>query len=269
MIRNNLEKYDYRENLIVDKDNPILIQKAWRDRFSSESHWEAGYGGKAYLSRPNSEDALTWNVFRTLQLAGKNGLEVVSNAFGISKVYRMLFWGCDVENHGEEQQLLNILVRTIDGKHPGTMTEPDLVILTEGEVAFVECKLNQSGKTSPWKARGEGAEKRFKTYAQRFPGLKSVAEWKTVYQLIRQYVFAKSLGDYLGKEPLVIPLVNHKHTGVLSPYYSRLRDDLINSKNTFRNFATWQAVMQIISSSNILDEEPILGTVQRALACAR
>ena len=72
-----LKKYDYRENLVVDRDNSILIQKAWRDRFSNESHWNAGYGGQAYLSRPNSEDALTWNVFRSLQVAGEDGLRVI------------------------------------------------------------------------------------------------------------------------------------------------------------------------------------------------
>ncbi len=115
MIPENLRKYDYRGNLIADKNNPILIQKAWRDRFSSKSHWDAGCGIE-YISKPNSEDALTWNVFRTLQLSGKKGLKIVSNLFNISKVNTMLFWGCDVESYGEGQQLLNILIRTVDGK---------------------------------------------------------------------------------------------------------------------------------------------------------
>lgn len=66
-MTNDLMEYDFRNNLIIDKNNPILIQKAWRDRFSAESHWNAGYGGEAYLSRKNSEDALTWNIFRSLQ----------------------------------------------------------------------------------------------------------------------------------------------------------------------------------------------------------
>lgn len=266
MIPNDLGMYDYRENLIVDKDNPILIQKAWRDRFSSTSHWQAGYGGKAYFSRPHSEDALTWNVFRTLELAGNPGLELVSDFFGISRVHRILFWGCDVENHGEEQQLLNILIRTIDGKHRGTMTEPDLVIVAEEEVVFVECKLNQSGTTSPWKAQGKGAEKRLTTYLDRFPELVSVPQWEAVYQLIRQYVYARSLGECLRKEPLVIPLVNGIHKEVLSPYYSRVKNSPINSENTFRDFAMWQGVMETVSSSSLLYKEPLLLKIQRALA---
>ena len=58
MIPENLKKYDYRKNIIVDENNPILIWKSWRDHSTD---------GQAYLSRPYSKDALTWNVFRSLQ----------------------------------------------------------------------------------------------------------------------------------------------------------------------------------------------------------
>jgi len=269
MIPENLKKYDYRENLIVDKDNPILIQKAWRDRFSGESHWRAGYGGQAYLSKPNSEDALTWNVFRTLQLSGERGLKVISDVFRISEVDKMLFWGCDVEHHGEEQQLLNILIRTIDGKHQGTMTEPDLVIITGREVVFVECKLNQRGNTSPWKSKGKGAEKRMKTYAEEFPEIKSVQDWEVVYQLIRQYVFAKSLSEYLKKKPVVIPLINEKHREILSDYYLKVKHSPLNKKEVFRDFVTWQDLLRMLSTSDLPNKSIISAKIKEALKCAR
>ncbi len=269
MIPENLKKYDYRENLIVDKNNPILIQKAWRDRFSSESHWRAGYGGQAYLSKPNSEDALTWNVFRTLQLSGERGLKVVSDIFKVSRVDKMLFWGCDVEHQGEEQQLLNILIRTIDGKHRGTMTEPDLVIITEREVVFVECKLNQNGSTSPWKAQGRGAEKRLKTYAEIFPEIKSISDWVSVYQLIRQYVFARSLGEYLKKKPVVVPIINEKHKEILSPYYLKVKRSPLNKEYVFRDFVTWQDLLKKLLSSDLPNRDIISAKIEEALIHAR
>jgi len=269
MIPENLKKYDYRENLIVDEDNPILIQKAWRDRFSSKSHWHADYGGQAYLSKPNSEDALTWNVFRTLQLSGKQGFKVVSDIFKTSKVVRILFWGCDVEPHGEEQQLLNILIRTIDGKHQGTMTEPDLVIITDGEVVFVECKLNQNGKASPWKAQGKGAEKRLLTYIEKFPELKSITDWVAVYQLIRQYVYAKSLSEYLKKKPVIIPLINGKHKEILSSYYSKVKESPLNKKDIFHEFVTWQDTFKILSASDLSSKEIVSTKIEEALKHAR
>ena len=48
---------DFRTNLIVDVNNPVLILKAWRDHDTQ---------GRAYLGAPHGEDALTWNVFRSL-----------------------------------------------------------------------------------------------------------------------------------------------------------------------------------------------------------
>lgn len=268
MIPENLRKYDYRGNLIVDENNPILIQKAWRDRFSRKSHWDAGYGGEAYISKPNSEDALTWNVFRTLQLSGKKGLKIVSSLFKISEVNTMLFWGCDVENRGEEQQLLNILIRTVDGKCQGTMTEPDLVVISDKEVVFVECKLNQSGKTSPWKA-GKGAEKRFKIYAREFPELKDIANWKRVYQLIRQYVFAKLMAKHLEKRALVVPLINKAHEKILLPYYLEVKNSAINSEGVFYDFITWQDVAKMLLKFDHPDKEAILMKIQEALKHAR
>ncbi len=154
MIPKNLAQYDFRRNLVADSHNPILIQKAWRDHFAGESFWQPGKdGGKAYLGVANGEDAMTWNVFRSLQIEGQKGLQVVSEVLGLSAVESVLFWGCDVEKHSETQQLLSILIRTIDGQLRGTMTEPDLVLVTKKEVVFVECKLNLNGSQSPWKAQ--------------------------------------------------------------------------------------------------------------------
>jgi len=269
MIPENLKQYDYRQNLIADKDNPILIGKAWRDRFSGESHWRAGYGGQAYLSRPNSEDALTWNTFRSLQLAGKNGLEIISSVFGISRVARILFWGCDVEHFGEEQQMLNILIRIIDGKHQGTMTEPDLILITEQEVAFVECKLNQSSQSSPWEARGEGAAKRFETYKKEFPELEDIGDWRDVYQLIRQYVYSRSLGFHLKKSSLVVPLINEKHKDILLRYYSKLRNHALSAGDIFRDFVTWQDINSAISASDLPNKEMVSTKIKVALEHAR
>jgi len=270
MIPDDLKQYDYRGNIIIDKDNPILVWKAWRDRYSKESHWKVGYGGQAYLSRANSEDALTWNVFRSLQLSKP---ELISKISGISEVEKVLFWGCDVEYHGEEQQILNILIRITDGRYEGTMTEPDLVIITKGEVVFVECKLNQSGKSSPWKApdkkdeaKIDGADKRFAIYKEMLHELMYINDWRNVYQLIRQCVYAKLLSCHLGKKPLVIPIINEKHKDILCPYYSKLRNSTEINKNVFKDFITWQDIRQEISESDLSEKECLLAKIDKALS---
>lgn len=253
MIPDDLKQYDYRNNIIIDKDNPILIWKAWRDHFTD---------GRAYLSVSHSEDALTWNVFRRLQL---NKPELISEIFNISKIERILFWGCDIESRGEEQQILNILIRKTDGKFMGTMTEPDLVIITSKEVVFAECKLNHSGKTSPWKAKGEGWKKRFKVYSGKIQELESIPEndRSDLYQLIRQYVYAKLLSCQLGKEPFVIPIINEKHKDILDNYYSKIKK-YIGVKNVFRDFITWQDIKE--KASHLIE---IQVKIQEALKEAR
>ncbi len=235
---------DYRKNLIVDRDNPILVMKAWRDHFSLRSDAV----GQAYLGRPNGEDALTWNVFRSLERTPSHaGYHVVESLFGVSDVRNLLFWGCDLEHRGDAQNRLSNLIRRVDGRHAGTMTEIDLLIVAEGEVLCVECKLNWSGSGSPYAARGGGAEKRWKTYREECPELADFeGDWRAVYQLLRNYVYAKLLTADLGKLKWgVCPLVNGAHAGGLGAYYTPLRQF---SAERFRPLRTWQDARALIES---------------------
>jgi hypothetical protein len=66
---------DYCENIIVDSGHPILAWKANKERFSPRlftSHIRALYpDGLPRIGSRHSEDALSWNLFHSLQLAGK------------------------------------------------------------------------------------------------------------------------------------------------------------------------------------------------------
>ncbi len=53
---------NFKDNLIVDPDDPLIAGQA--------RNWRYGKGlvkGLSYLGSENSEDALTWNVFKTLE----------------------------------------------------------------------------------------------------------------------------------------------------------------------------------------------------------
>jgi hypothetical protein len=266
MIPDELKEYDFRRNLICDHDNPILIQKAWRDRFSADSHWRAGYGGIAYLSKKNSEDALTWNVFRTLHSYGTEGNALISRVIKSDNIESILFWGCDVTQQSDKQQLLNILIRTIDGRYQGTMTEPDLVIITKSDVLFCECKLNNNGTTSPWKAQGDGAIKRMNGYVTLgFTELNDINNWQPVYQLIRQYVYAKKMAGFLGLKARVLPIINADHKSIFAQYYSILQDSPMNENNIFGNFLTWQDISAQISDSGISGGTIIISKIYQAI----
>jgi len=80
---------DYRDRIIVDWDNPILAFKASRDRYINLPK-QAQYAGLPYLGSSQSEDALTWNVFRTLQKAGR--LDIIADKLGIIQPHGLLLW---------------------------------------------------------------------------------------------------------------------------------------------------------------------------------
>lgn len=248
-----LERLDYRRNIIVDMNNPILVQKAWRDRFSSESHWQHGYGGEAYLSKINSEDALTWNVFRSLQLSDNKHINSISlELFNIHPIETILFWGCNPQEQLDDSQIkLNSLIRLVDGRFQGTMTEPDLVFITKHEVVFIECKLNYNGNQSPWRAQSDGSKKRFEHYkSEYFPDLYKIKDWENVYQLIRNYIYSKLLAELLNKTPLIIPLINKKHDSILTKYYQSMIDF---DQNTCKNIIYWQDIDEYLNEKDFPD----------------
>jgi hypothetical protein len=231
---------DFRDNLIVDRNNPVLVQKAWRDYDRR---------GWAHLGVPHGEDALTWNVFRSLDL-DPAGREVIRRFFGLaSPVEEVLFWGCYLDGETESQQTLGILLRGLDGQQGGTMTEPDLVILTVAEACFVECKAKPT--RFPWVAKAprpgpagagtaavEGEEdeteegeaegaptegqpedekgwtSRWRAYraderiGMTLPSAPTAADW-AVYQLVRNAVYVRLLANKLHKErAIVVSLVS-------------------------------------------------------------
>ena len=66
---------DYKENIVVDPDNRVLAWKASKDRFPPGQFGpeieKAFPEGLPRIGSQHSEDALSWNLFRSLQLAGK------------------------------------------------------------------------------------------------------------------------------------------------------------------------------------------------------
>lgn len=77
---------DYRQRIIVDPDSPILAFKASRDRYTNPSK----YAGLPHLGSWQSEDALTWNVFRSLQKV--SSLDIITNKLGIGQPRGLLLW---------------------------------------------------------------------------------------------------------------------------------------------------------------------------------
>lgn len=206
---------DYRERLIVDPDNPILAFKASRDRYISQSR----YAGLPYLGSWQSEDVVTWNVFRSLQKAGS--LDIITNKIGIGQPRGLLLWTLAPEIDGvnaELQYVAGSLIRRFDGTLRGQVTEPDVIILGATGVGVIECKLSEPDKapTHLWLPELEGefgsVKKRRTIYQNEIPHLIkdgiSNEEIALVYQLVRMAFYAMKLGASYGVVPVVASLAN-------------------------------------------------------------
>ncbi len=75
VTRSGVKVYDdWRDNIIVDADAPPVTWKAKRDTFGAHT----SVPGRSRLASENSEDALSWNLFRTLEKAGR--LDAITHA---------------------------------------------------------------------------------------------------------------------------------------------------------------------------------------------
>lgn len=121
---------DYRNNLIVDPDNVAIRRKAERD---------------PRIAHENSEDALTWNVFRGLQyLKALDGAS--TQLFGTTGPVEAYFWTLSAKGETWQPllQIFGVLEAHISPQ--GQRSEPDLVLVNEKgrRVVFVEAKFGAS-----------------------------------------------------------------------------------------------------------------------------
>ena len=205
---------DYRSRIIIDAENPILAFKASRDRYTNLPN-QAKYAGLPYLGSSESEDAVTWNVFRSLQKA--ESLDIVSELLEIGDTRSLLLWtlapeASDID--AELQYKTGELIRRFDGVFRGQMTEPDVILLGTKGVSIIECKLSEADKAPYhlWEGEHSSVEKRLPVYLGRNPqllkdniGKDDVAQ---VYQLVRMAFYAVELGSEFGVQPIVVSLAN-------------------------------------------------------------
>ncbi|GAI21709.1 unnamed protein product, partial [marine sediment metagenome] len=141
---------DYRENIIIDANHPILVWKANRDRL--RPNWFSANMQKEFprglpkIGSQHSEDALSWNVLRTLQL--NNRVQILTNIFtsglDVRKIY---FWGHDADNRSQNvdseiQDMLNEMEPW--GKNGiRQQTEPDVILRGQHRIVMVESKLGK------------------------------------------------------------------------------------------------------------------------------
>jgi hypothetical protein len=256
---------DFRSRIIVESNSPILAFKANRDRYARGT--QPSYAGLPYLGSQDSEDALTWNVFRGLQKARR--LDIICHDLDIGEPQGMLLWTLAPELDdvsAELQYAVGALIRKFDGILRGQMTEPDVILLGSTGVAIIECKLAQPGSPPShlWEGSPDSVKRRLPIYLQAEPGFlkKDITDVRVVeiYQLVRMAFYALRLGKSFSSTPVVVSLANEKNWHRVIPRLGKSAaqlwdffQDAIETLNLREENRSWQYIRELITGRS-LDE---------------
>jgi hypothetical protein len=118
---------DFKDNLIVESDDPMIASQARNWRYS-----KGIVKGLSYLGSENSEDAMTWNVFKTLEKSNPESW--------FSQIFSQIILDKD-------EQFIDPMLRFWDKYFPPPLrsfpegeTHVDLTIETSNKLIFIEAK---------------------------------------------------------------------------------------------------------------------------------
>jgi len=202
------------------------------------------------IARDNSEDAVTWNVFRFL---GKNNLLVEASLSSIigtaQKSSEIIYWSYSQKENNSWSELNK--ARKEFGESQQRSSEPDVIIKTDNTLFFIEAKLTAGNETVPSDISNS---KKYETGGGNWFSKVFKSDYKTVaiaekkYELLRFWL----LGTWIAKQwDLDFYLVNL----VLS---EREKDiETIFEKHPYENQRmrfiriTWEDIYQQIRNSDL------------------
>lgn len=163
---------DYRNNLIVDKDAPAIREQA-RRRYSDEAVLlPEGAEAPSRLGSINSEEAMLWNVFRTLMR--ENGLKYFCATptlwppskvvFPDERVSAAWFWGMN-DRGGSFQPLLQAAEQIGDPLERAIV--PSIILLGINQFLMVDCRYGSTFPSCPMLKQ------------ETCPGTKECSWWKS------------------------------------------------------------------------------------------
>lgn len=187
----------FTDNLLsADPDDLALIHRLLDQKRETER-----------MGRERSEDALTFNVFRTLERAGQ--LNAVMSAIAGRAVVGSVpwYWSLNSATGTTDSRL----AAARDAFHEVTDrgTEPDMLIDTEDTLILVEAKLGSKNETTPTHARS------LKAYSAAQGGwydrvftsdAETVASKEKLYQLMRLWLLGTWMAEQAGKKFVLVSL---------------------------------------------------------------
>lgn len=149
------------------------------------------------IARDNSEDAVTWNVFRFLER--KNLVEkTLSPIIGVPlKSSEVIYWSYSQKENSSWSELNK--ARKEFGEEIKRGSEPDVIIKTDDTLLFIEAKLTAGNETDP---SNKGSSKKYENGGDNLFSKVFKSDYKTIaidekkYELMRFWL----LGTWIAKQ---------------------------------------------------------------------
>lgn len=197
------------------------------------------------MEHDNSEDALTWNVFRWLEKANLLG-NVLSRIVHAEGVFMdLVYWSYSVKAKDSWQELNK--ARDEFGETMQRGSEPDLIALTDKSIFFIETKLTASNDVIPSDITNR---KKYLTGGNEWHKQVFVSDFESIaiqakkYELFRFWL----LGSWLAKEMhrdfyLVNVVPAERETDIEARFTSHIR----TSENRKFKRVSWEEIYHCVN----------------------
>lgn len=231
------EYSDFRDNLLWTTGRDMDLLDAI-----------AGVKRESRMARDNSEDALTWNVFRILEESALLGTWLESIAGAPARNPRIKYWSYCPEAKGTWSPL--DAARRIFGETPKRDSEPDLIVETDDAIFWIETKFLSGNETSPSNPADSkqyitGGDRWFERVFQSPFGV--VAVDKQFYELARFWLLGSWGSEQAGKRFYLINLVRDQKEQNVEREFGRHIN--VHSDRQFKR-ATWEDIYRFVQGSD-------------------
>ena len=211
------------------------------------------------IARDNSEDALTWNVFRFLQNSMLLGswLQKIHKQASATEP-EVIYWSVSAKT-GKQFELLN-RSREAFGEKPKYGSEPDIIVITERQIFFIEAKLTATNVTPGSMlavAKIMNRPNQYETGGNEW--FKSVFKseyWQIMldqkYEFMRFWLLGSWMAKEAGKDFFLVNLIcENKERSVPREFAQHIRTT--ESRTWYRE--TWEGIHRFVKSNGISSDE--------------
>lgn len=208
---------------------------------------------KEQLSHDNSEDAVTWNVFRFLERTGSLSSLLAGWVKLPVRNPDMIYWSYSRSEQAVWAPLE--MARREFELRPARGSEPDLIIKSDGALFFIECKLTAKNKKPPGNIR---VREKYETaggrwYKQVFSSdFNTVAVAEEKYEMMRFWLIGSWIAHLLNLDFYLVNLVlSEREKDIEEIFRKHIKE---NPQRRFLR-ATWEDIYHVIQSSETKTKE--------------